>query len=112
MSKQKTKRTTLRQYANFTTRMWITKTGRRVNGNLAVMALGLGGEVQEHIKKLFRDGTFNRKAFVKELGDVIYYWTRICKHFKISPDEVIATNIKKITGRRKRGTVRGSGNDR
>jgi NTP pyrophosphatase (non-canonical NTP hydrolase) len=79
------------------------------------MALGLAGETGEaleHIKKLIRDGTWDREAFIKEMGDQLFYFVRILRYFTILPSEVMAANIEKLESRRARGTMRGSGNDR
>lgn len=83
--------------------------------SLTIMTLGLAGEVGEvveHMKKLFRDGTFNADLVKKELGDVIFYWARICRYFGWAPSEIIAANIEKLEGRVARGTMRGSGDNR
>lgn len=83
--------------------------------SLTIMGFGLAGEageVLEHLKKLFRDGTFNTDLIQKELGDVIFYWARICKYFGWLPSEIIAINIDKLEGRVARGTMRGSGDNR
>lgn len=82
---------------------------------LVIMALGLPGEVGEaceHIKKYFRDGVLDRDALKKELGDVGYYWARICKFFGFEPSEVIAANIEKLESRRTRGVLHGNGDNR
>src|SRR5208282_6589090 len=82
---------------------------------LAIMSLGLAGEsgeVCEKIKKFIRDGNDDMELLKKELGDVIFYWARICRHFGMVPSDVIATNIKKLDDRRARGVRRGSGDNR
>ena len=79
------------------------------------MALGLAGEtgeVMEILKKRVRDNFFDKEALKKELGDVIHYWCRICSAFELLPSDVIQTNIDKITDRKARGVMRGSGNNR
>lgn len=83
--------------------------------SLAIMTLGLAGEtgeVMELLKKRIRDGKFDKQALIKELGDVAYYWARICKHFEVYPSEVLETNITKLLDRKARGKMQGSGNDR
>jgi NTP pyrophosphatase (non-canonical NTP hydrolase) len=82
---------------------------------LAIMSLGLAGEsgeVCEKIKKFIRDGNDDMELLKKELGDVIFYWARICRYFDMVPSDVIATNIKKLDDRRSRGVTRGSGDNR
>jgi NTP pyrophosphatase (non-canonical NTP hydrolase) len=68
--------------------------------------------VQEHIKKYIRDGNLDRDALKKELGDAVYYWARICRYFDFEPSEVLQANIEKLESRRKRGVLRGDGDNR
>jgi NTP pyrophosphatase (non-canonical NTP hydrolase) len=104
------------QYGQFTVDMWFSADDDRDPlRSLAIMTIGLGGEcgeVQEKIKKFVRDGTWDRDLVVKELGDVAYYWARLCRHFDIQPSEVLQTNVDKLISRRARGVERGSGDNR
>lgn len=82
---------------------------------LAIMSMGLtgeAGEVMEHHKKFLRDGTYNPAAIKKELGDVLYYLVRICAAHGFKPSEVIRESIAKLSSRKNRGTLQGSGDDR
>lgn len=104
-------------FAAFTEFQWFS--GRpgvpTLERDLPIMALGLAGEcgeVVEHIKKLIRDGALDVDAFKKELGDMVYYWARICRYFNFWPSEVLATNVAKLESRRARGRLRGDGDDR
>lgn len=105
------------QFGDFTVDMWVgpvNATGQ-TDRDLAIMSLGLAGEtgeVIEHIKKSIRDGSLNMEALKKELGDVVYYWARICKYFEFQPSEVLAANVEKLESRRARGVSRGSGDNR
>jgi NTP pyrophosphatase (non-canonical NTP hydrolase) len=103
-------------FAQWAEGMWFA-TGSKELGesDLFIMALGLAGEtgeVMELLKKRTRDGTFDRAALVKELGDVVYYWARICSFFGIKPSEVLYAIRAKLEDRRARGVLRGSGDDR
>lgn len=83
--------------------------------NLAICTLGLSGEtgeVVEHVKKLLRDGTELGDDFKKEMGDILYYWARLCHAFDIKPSEIIDLNVKKLESRKARGVQRGSGDNR
>ena len=83
--------------------------------SLTIMSMGLAGEtgeVLEKVKKLFRDGTYDEANIKKELGDVVFYWARLCKYFGFQPSDVIGSNIDKLEGRVERGTMRGSGDNR
>lgn len=104
------------RYAEWTEKVWFTSKGRKLEErDLTVMSLGLAGEVgevMELLKKRVRDGTFDEVNLKKELGDVAYYWARLCKAFGLLPSDVLKANYEKIEGRKRRGTMRGSGNDR
>lgn len=102
-------------YGRFTQSMWAGPLKKRCDASLAVMALGLGGEageVQEHIKKFIRDGKLDKEALLKELGDATYYAFRIGLHFGFQPSDILAANVKKLRSRLRRGTTRGSGDNR
>jgi NTP pyrophosphatase (non-canonical NTP hydrolase) len=85
------------KYGDFTESFWFS---------------GKPGEALEHIKKFIRDGYLDADALQKELGDVIYYWARICRYFGFKCSDVIAGNIAKLESRRARGKLRGDGDDR
>lgn len=83
--------------------------------SLMIMTMGLAGEVgevMEILKKRVRDGNFDDRALEKELGDVAYYWARLCKFFEMEPSEVLQTNVNKLQDRLARGAMRGSGDNR
>ena len=73
--------------------------------NIQYMALGLGGEVgevQNEIKKLYRDDdgklTDNRKQkIITELGDVMWYLTGICDRLNCTLEEILENNISKLS---------------
>lgn len=80
-----------------------------------VMELGLPGEVGEVLellKRNVRDGVLPRELLKKELGDVVYYWARICSAYGFKPSEVLQANIDKINDRTARNVRRGSGDER
>ena len=69
---------------------------------LAYLGLGLAGEageVVEHIKKLLRDGTWNRDRLAEELGDVMYYWACLCLAAGRNPSDILAASAAKIDSR-------------
>lgn len=88
--------------------------------NLVYPVLGIcgeAGEVAEKVKKLLRDGGGEmtdeaRAAIVKELGDVLWYVVAASQELGVDMSEVVQSNKEKILGRRERGTLRGSGDDR
>lgn len=85
-----------------------------------VYALGLtgeAGELADKIKKVYRDdnGVFNqekREAISKELGDVLWYLTRLGATLGFSLEEIAVRNMTKLADRAKRGKIGGSGDDR
>jgi NTP pyrophosphatase (non-canonical NTP hydrolase) len=106
---------TVDEYGQFTEEFWFSGVARPTNESIAIMTIGLGGEageVQEHIKKLIRDGKLDKEELKKELGDVAYYWARICKQFGFLPSEVLQANKEKLESRKKRGVLRGDGDNR
>lgn len=88
--------------------------------DLAYSALGItgeAGEIADHVKKMLRDDdgilTSERKeVLIKELGDVLWYIANFAKGLGVSLDDIAKENIKKIQDRKKRGTYRGSGDNR
>lgn len=81
------------------------------------VALGLGevGEIQGKIKKMVRDGLAPseiREALVDELGDVLYYCARLATHLGYSLEEVMERNYEKLSSRKERGVISGSGDNR
>ena len=73
---------------------------------LATAAIGLaseGGEFNEIVKKmLFQGKPFNednRFHLMRELGDIIWYWTNACRALGYDPNEVVAENVRKLEAR-------------
>lgn len=84
-------------------------------GHLWYYALGLNGEAgeaSEKIKKYYRDGVLNTEALAKELGDTLWYLTRLGTVAGVSLEDVARGNIEKLTARLKTGTIHGSGDSR
>lgn len=105
------------QFGEFTESMWFSgKPGNPTKEHdLPIMALGLAGETGEaleHVKKFIRDDYLDVSALKKELGDVVYYWARICRYFGLLPSDVLSANIEKLESRRARGKQHGSGDNR
>ena len=91
---------------------------------LSYTALGLtgeAGEVAEKIKKLIRDGAgkdveqlIQEKRFeiAKEIGDVLWYVSALCRELGVSMEEVACLNIDKLHSRKNRNKIQGSGDNR
>ena len=83
--------------------------------NLNYMALGLAseaGEVAGKVKKLIRDGEFDRRAALKELGDVLWYVAGCAYELCYTLEDVARVNIAKLEDRRRRDAISGEGDDR
>lgn len=84
----------------------------RANAPLLLTAMiGLtseAGEAQELVKKcLFQGKPFTpdvEKHLMKELGDIIWYWTNACNALGLDPNLVIAANVAKLEARYPGGT--------
>ena len=78
-------------------------------------ALGLAaeaGEVANKVKKILRDGDFDRKAIADEIGDCLWYIAALCRDLNVNMNDVAKTNLFKLQDRQKRGVISGSGDNR
>ena len=73
---------------------------------------GETGEVAEKVKKQVRDGVFNRHEVAKELGDVLWYLANLANDIGYNLDEIADINIEKLTSRKNRDKIKGSGDNR
>lgn len=88
--------------------------------NIIYPALGLGneaGEVQGKIKKVLRDksGKFEGESLneiADEVGDVLWYAAALAEDLGFTLEEIAQRNIVKLTSRRERGVIHGSGDKR
>lgn len=91
-----------------------------IGSNYYYPALGLGGEtgeILEKLKKLDRDhgGVLTneyRVAILKEIGDQMWYQAALCAELGSSMEEAARLNIEKLSDRKKRGVIKGDGDDR
>jgi NTP pyrophosphatase (non-canonical NTP hydrolase) len=88
---------------------------------LEYLALGMtseAGEVAGKVKKLIRDGEdkegfeMKKLAIASEIGDVIWYCAMMAKEVGVPLNDIMKENLKKLHGRKERGTLQGSGDDR
>jgi len=99
---------------------WETAIYPNKGNNLIYPVLGLGGEtgeVLEKIKKIMRDeknqiSEKKKEELKKELGDVLWYLSSICKELNITLNDVVNKNISKLNSRKKRNQLHGSGDNR
>lgn len=88
--------------------------------NVVYPILGLcgeTGELAEKLKKCLRDsgGVLSpdiKQTMLKELGDCLWYCAAIADELGHTLSSVAAINLEKVHGRRTRGTLHGSGDDR
>jgi len=88
---------------------------------LEYLALGLtseAGEVAGKVKKLIRDGEdvegfeMKKMAIASEVGDVLWYCAMLAKEVGVPLNDIMKDNLKKLHGRKVRGTLHGSGDNR
>jgi NTP pyrophosphatase (non-canonical NTP hydrolase) len=85
---------------------------------LLYTALGLGesGEIQNKVKKIYRDGVkLDKKVkqmLAAELGDLLWYCATFAKEIGWSLDDVACLNIEKLKSRQKRNKLQGEGDSR
>lgn len=92
---------------------------RTLSANTVYSMYGLVGEVGElHslIAKCIRDNTPSvpelRDPIIKELGDILWFVSAIADDWGIPLEEIAQGNLTKLAGRKERGTIGGSGDDR
>ena len=78
-------------------------------------AMGLAneaGEVLGKVKKIIRDGVYDRAEIAKEVGDVLWYAAVLCRDLDVSMGEVAQMNLDKLKDRQERGVLTGNGDNR
>jgi len=83
-------------------------------------ALGLAGEAGEvanKVKKLIRDGPEGRpddwrEQIASEIGDVLWYCASLATDLNLTLAMIASQNEKKLSMRKKAGTIGGSGDTR
>lgn len=79
-------------------------------------ALGLAGEageITEKVKKWLRgDRDLDRDALLSELGDPLWYITSLADDLGYTLQDVIDRNVEKLTSRKERNVLKGSGDNR
>jgi len=78
-------------------------------------ALGLAaeaGEVANKVKKILRDGKFDREGIADEIGDCLWYIAALCRDLNVDMGEVAKNNLDKLQDRKRRGTLKGNGDKR
>lgn len=78
---------------------------------------GEAGEVAELVGKAIRDdggriSEERRQALKYELGDVMWYVANLANDLGFTLDDVCNGNLKKLSSRKERGVLQGSGSNR
>lgn len=80
-----------------------TLSGESLSGDILHSAVGISGEAGElldHIKKVIWQGhCIDCSYIIKELGDILFYFTSMCNCVGTDIDEVRKLNIEKLTKR-------------
>lgn len=89
---------------------------RLPSANRDYVLLGLSGEVGELnsiFAKNIRDNTaLDINTVVKEIGDVLWFISALSDDMGVSLEEVALRNAAKLTSRKARGVIGGSGDNR
>jgi len=88
--------------------------------NIIYPILGLcgeAGEVAEKIKKIIRDkdgkiSKEDRESIAFELGDTLWYIYALADELELSLETIAKMNLEKLFSRKKRGKLKGDGDDR
>ena len=72
---------------------------RREKEYLMIGLMNEAGEVGGAFKKEIRDRIDNTDLIIDEMGDVLWYLTRLCDVYDIKVSELMINNIDKLMGR-------------
>ena len=73
-----------------------------IDRELEYLMIGLmneAGEVGGAYKKEIRDNINNRDLIIDEMGDVLWYLTRLCDVYDVKISELMMNNIDKLLNR-------------
>jgi NTP pyrophosphatase (non-canonical NTP hydrolase) len=79
---------------------------------------GEAGEIAEKVKKWIRDeggkaiSDERRDTLLSELGDPLFYIAALASDLGYTLDDVVQRNVGKLSSRKARGVLGGSGDDR
>ena len=107
-------------FKEYQEKAWETAIYPNKGKNIYYPALGLGGEigeVLEKIKKILRDenekvSKEKKQELTKEMGDVLWYLSALATEFNINLNKIAEENILKLSSRKDREQIHGSGDNR
>jgi len=78
---------------------------------ISTATMGMNGEAGE-LSEIFKKVIYHGKPFteetrahaLKELGDIIFYWTNACRALGLDPNQIIQNNMDKLMARYPGGT--------
>ena len=109
---EENKSVNLEDYAEWVENKMITSGDKRFLENTMGL-IGETGEFFEKLKKHKRDDTpLDKQGVTLEAGDMFFYFIGLLNHLDIKLDDVVKENMKKLDSREKRGTIKGSGDNR
>lgn len=85
-----------------------------------IWAMGVAGEAGEVVEKwkkivAYKEGKVSSEDLAdlkKELGDVVWYIAVMAHSLGLSLEEVMQLNVQKLVDRKKRGVIKGKGDNR
>ena len=90
----------------------------RATEYLTLGLTGEAGEIANKVKKFIRDGATKDEYLAKrieigyEIGDILWYCAVLAKELEMNLGHIMENNLQKLSDRKKRGTLSGSGDNR
>ena len=107
-------------FKEYQKKAWETAIYPNKGKNIIYPALGIGGEsgeILEKIKKILRDENYKvteekKEEIKKEIGDLLWYIAALSTELNINFEEIAEKNIEKLSSRKERNQLHGSGDNR
>lgn len=75
--------------------------------------MGEAGEISEKVKKWMRgDKELDREGLLAEMGDPLWYLASLADDLGYTLQDVVDYNVSKLSSRKERGVLKGSGDNR